>query len=84
MNPLQNLTLIDILSTDAGRRYFMLFLEPLKASGLIGFYTSVEELRHVSKSEYHQLGSEIFYTYIRAPSSEIKIDKVSLTKHLKS
>ncbi|KAJ6637054.1 Sorting nexin-25 [Pseudolycoriella hygida] len=70
-----NLSLIDILSTVSGRRYFTLFLEPLQASGLIGFYNSVEELKHSNKSAYHQLGAEIYYTYIRAPSSPIKIDK---------
>lgn len=71
--------MIDILTTVVGRRYFTLFLEPLQASGLIGFYTSVEELKHSNKSSYHQLGAEIFYTYIRAPSSPIKIDKVKPT-----
>lgn len=66
------------MSTVIGRRHFVLFLEPLKASALIGFYTSVEELKHAAKTAYHQLGAEIFYTYVRAPSSEIKVDKVSL------
>ncbi|XP_037027852.1 sorting nexin-25 isoform X2 [Bradysia coprophila] len=70
-----NLSMVDILSTVVGRRYFTLFLEPLQASGLVGFYKSVEELKHSNKSAYHQLGAEIFYTYIRAPSSPIKIDK---------
>lgn len=71
--------MVDILSTVIGRRYFTLFLEPLQASGLIGFYTSVEELKHSNKTAYHQLGAEIFYTYIRAPTSHIKIDKVRTT-----
>jgi len=58
-----------------GRRYFTLFLEPLKASALIGFYLAVEEIKHAHKSASHQLGTEIFYTYIRVPKSEIHIDK---------
>lgn len=70
--------MVDILSTVVGRRYFTLFLEPLQASALVGFYKSVEELKHSNKSAYHQLGAEIFYTYIRAPSSPIKIDKVKM------
>ncbi|GAB0096436.1 sorting nexin-25 [Sergentomyia squamirostris] len=67
--------MLDILSTVVGRRYLTLFLDPLHVSSLVGFYTSVEELRHSPKTSEHQVGAEIFYTYIRAPSSEIVIDK---------
>ncbi|XP_059619274.1 sorting nexin-25 [Phlebotomus argentipes] len=70
-----NLSMLDILSTVVGRRYLTLFLEPLHVSSLVGFYTSVEELKHSPKTSEHQVGAEIFYTYIRAPSSEIVIDK---------
>ncbi|GAB0086123.1 sorting nexin-25 [Sergentomyia squamirostris] len=70
-----NLSMLDILSTVVGRRYLTLFLDPLHVSSLVGFYTSVEELRHSPKTSEHQVGAEIFYTYIRAPSSEIVIDK---------
>ncbi|XP_037724639.1 sorting nexin-25 [Drosophila subpulchrella] len=70
-----DLTLVEILNTAVGRRYFTLFLEPLKASALIGFYLAVEEIKHAHKSASHQLGTEIFYTYIRVPKSEIHIDK---------
>ncbi|XP_017116310.1 sorting nexin-25 [Drosophila elegans] len=70
-----DLTLVEILNTAVGRRYFTLFLEPLKASALIGFYLAVEEIKHAHKSVSHQLGTEIFYTYIRVPKSEIQIDK---------
>lgn len=66
-----------------GRRCFILFLEPLKASALVGYYTSVEELKQAAKSSWYQLGAEIFYTYIRAPSSEIDVDK-SERKRLES
>lgn len=72
---MQDLTLVEILNTAVGRRYFTLFLEPLKASALIGFYLAVEEIKHAHKSASHQLGTEIFYTYIRVPKSEIQIDK---------
>lgn len=41
---------------------------------------AVEELKHSPKSTYHQLGSEIYYTYIRAPCSAVKIDKSSRLK----
>ncbi|XP_053948481.1 sorting nexin-25 isoform X2 [Anastrepha ludens] len=70
-----DLTLIEVLSTAVGRRYLTIFLEPLKASALVGFYLAVEELKHSHKSSWHQLGTEIFYTYIRVPKPEIQIDK---------
>ncbi|XP_030378073.1 sorting nexin-25 [Scaptodrosophila lebanonensis] len=70
-----DLTLVEILNTAVGRRYLTLFLEPLKASALIGFYMAVEEIKHAHKSATHQLGTEIFYTYIRVPKPEIQIDK---------
>ncbi|XP_001354527.3 sorting nexin-25 [Drosophila pseudoobscura] len=70
-----DLTLEEILNTAVGRRYFTLFLEPLKASALVGFYLAVEEIKHAHKSATHQLGTEIFYTYIRVPKPEIQIDK---------
>ncbi|KAM8721024.1 hypothetical protein ACLKA7_006972 [Drosophila subpalustris] len=70
-----DLTLMEILNTAVGRRYFTLFLEPLKASALVGFYLAVDEMKHSHKTATHQLGTEIFYTYIRAPKPEIQIDK---------
>lgn len=54
-----------------------MFLETLCSQGLVGFWVAVEELRHSPKSYWHQLGAEIFYTYIRSPSAEIKVDKVN-------
>lgn len=75
-----NLSIMDILSTVVGRRFFILFLEPLKASTLVGFNTSVEELKHSQKSSWHQLGTEIFYTYIRVPLPEINVEKLMRKK----
>jgi sorting nexin-25 len=69
-----NLSLQDILSTIIGRKYFTVFLESLNAGNLVGFYTSVEELKTASKSSIHQVGAEIFYAFIR-PNFEIKLDK---------
>ncbi|XP_013099681.2 sorting nexin-25 [Stomoxys calcitrans] len=70
-----DLSLVEILNTAIGRRYFTIFLEPLKASALVGFYMAVEEMKHAPKNAAHQLGTEIFYTYIRVPKSEIQFDK---------
>ena len=70
-----NLSLADILSNLIGRRYFTLFLESVKANNLISFYMAVEELKTAPRGAWHQLGAEIFYTYVRAPNSEVIADK---------
>uniref|UniRef100_T1GEU8 RGS domain-containing protein n=1 Tax=Megaselia scalaris TaxID=36166 RepID=T1GEU8_MEGSC len=44
-------------------------------SSLVGFYFAVEELKHAPKAAWNQLGTEIFYTYIRVPKPEFSIDK---------
>ncbi|XP_041973406.1 sorting nexin-25 [Aricia agestis] len=64
-----------VMGSVTGRRYLSMFLETLCSQGLVGFWTAVEELRHSPRSSWHQLGAEIFYTYIRCPSAEIKVDK---------
>lgn len=69
------MSLAEILNHLVGRRYFTLFLESLKAGNLISFYMAVEELRTSNRSAWHQLGAEIFYTYVRAPNSEVIADK---------
>ena len=35
---------------------------------LLGFWAAVEELREADKTLWHQLATEIFYTYINKPS----------------
>lgn len=69
-----NLSLQDVLATVIGRKYFAIFLESLNATNLVGFYTSVEEMKSAPKINIHQIGAEIFYAYIR-PNFEIKLDK---------
>uniref|UniRef100_A0A182J9Z4 Sorting nexin-25 n=1 Tax=Anopheles atroparvus TaxID=41427 RepID=A0A182J9Z4_ANOAO len=72
-----DLSILDILSTVTGRRQLTAFLEPMNAGALVGYYTTVEELKRAPRSAWHQLGAEIFYTYIRAPNSEIPLDKAT-------
>ncbi|KAL7027112.1 hypothetical protein ACKWTF_005311 [Chironomus riparius] len=74
-----NLSLQDVLSTILGRKYFTKFLDSLSAGNLVGFYTSVEELKIASRGNIHQVGAEIFYAYIR-PNFEIKLDKMDQKK----
>lgn len=69
------LPLHKILESVTGRRYLSMFLETMCSQGLVGYWVAVEELRHSPRSNWHQLGVEIFYTYIRSPSAEIKVDK---------
>ncbi|XP_045525706.1 sorting nexin-25 isoform X2 [Pieris brassicae] len=64
-----------IMESVAGRKYLAMFLETLCSQGLVGFWSAVEELRHSHRHNWHQLGAEIFYTYIRSPTAEIKVDK---------
>ncbi|XP_014481725.1 PREDICTED: sorting nexin-25 [Dinoponera quadriceps] len=64
-----------ILDNVTGRRYLSQFLEQVASQGLIGYWAAVQELRAADRSNWHQLGAEIFYTYIRSPTAEIKVDK---------
>ncbi|CAH2229707.1 jg2257 [Pararge aegeria aegeria] len=64
-----------VMESVTGRRYLSMFLETLCSQGLVGFWSAVEELRQSPRSSWHQLGAEVFYTYIRSPSAEIKVDK---------
>ncbi|CAG9563554.1 unnamed protein product [Danaus chrysippus] len=69
------LPLHKVISSVTGRKYLSMFLETLCSQGLVGFWAAVDELRHSPRSNWHQLGAEIFYTYIRSPSAEVKVDK---------
>ncbi|KAG5318461.1 SNX25 protein, partial [Acromyrmex heyeri] len=64
-----------ILDNVTGRRYLSQFLEQVASQGLIGYWAAVQELHAAERSNWHQLGAEIFYTYIRSPTAEIKVDK---------
>lgn len=67
--------MMSILEQVIGRRYFSQFLETVASQGLIGYWTAVEELRAAPRKNWHQLGAEVFYTFIRNPTAEIKVDK---------
>ncbi|XP_018044280.1 PREDICTED: sorting nexin-25-like isoform X2 [Atta colombica] len=69
------LPLQTILDNVTGRRYLSQFLEQVASQGLIGYWAAVQELRAAERSNWHQLGAEIFYTYIRSPTAEIKVNK---------
>jgi sorting nexin-25 len=60
-----------------GLRYLTQFLEQVGSASLIGYWAVVEKLRQTNRSSCHQLGAEIFYTYINTPSPDIRVDKAS-------
>lgn len=68
--PLKN-----ILEHIIGRKYLSQFLETLASHDLIRFWSAVEELKTAPRKKWHQLGAEIFYTFIRNSTGEIKVDK---------
>ncbi|KAH0554738.1 sorting nexin-25 [Cotesia glomerata] len=71
----EQIPLAAILDSIVGRRFLTAFLESVSSQGLLGYWAAVQELRAADKSAWHQLGAEIFYTYIRSPTAEIKVDK---------
>lgn len=72
-----------ILENVIGRRHLSQFLEQVSSQGLIGYWAAVQELRAAKKSNWHQLGAEIFYTYIKSPTAEMKVDK-NMRKRMES
>ncbi|KAJ9596971.1 hypothetical protein L9F63_012001 [Diploptera punctata] len=73
-------TLQEVLGSIIGRRYLTQFLEQVGSSSLMGYWAAVEELRQSNRCDWHQLGAEIFYTYINTPSPDIKVDKPVLKR----
>lgn len=71
----QVLALQTVLEHVLGRKYLSQFLQTLASQDLVRFWSAVEELRTSLRKNWHQLGAEIFYTFIRNPTSEIKVDK---------
>ncbi|CAB4064123.1 SNX25 [Lepeophtheirus salmonis] len=53
-----------IMSSAFTRRYFYYFLAEENQEALLGFWSAVEELKESDKTLWHQLATEIFYTYI--------------------
>ena len=64
------------------RRYFYQFLEHLEQQDLLGFWAAIEELKVADRTLWHQLGTEIFYTYINKPgfSKVMKVERPALKR----
>ncbi|XP_046994876.1 sorting nexin-25 [Schistocerca americana] len=74
------LSLHEVLGTVVGREHLMQYLEQVGSKALLSYWNAVEELRQAKRSDLHQLGTEIFYTYINTPSPEIRVDKPILKR----
>ncbi|KAF7998611.1 hypothetical protein HCN44_011019 [Aphidius gifuensis] len=74
-NDTKILSLQAVLENVIGRKYLSQFLEQVACHDLLGYYAAVQELKSADKSNWHQLGAEIFYTYIKSTTAEIKVDK---------
>lgn len=64
-----------VLNNVQGRKFLSQFLETLASQDMVRYWSAVEELRNAHRTNWHQLGAEIFYTFIINPTSEIKVDK---------
>lgn len=64
-----------VLENPAGREILTQFFEQESTRDLIKFWTAVRDLKTSDKSSWHQLGAEIYYTHVRSPAAEIRIDK---------
>ena len=74
----KNLSFPSIMHVPFSRRYFYAFLEQQHMQDLLGFWTAVEELKEAEKTLWHQLATEIFYTFINKPVKVIKVEKSKL------
>jgi sorting nexin-25 len=71
----KNLSFAAIMNSAFSRRYFYTFLELQDKQDLLGFWAAVEELKEGDRTLWHQLATEIFYTYINKPSRVIRVSR---------
>ena len=55
------------------RKFFYSYLEEENQQDLLGFWLGVEELRKAEKTLWHQLATELFYSYINKPNGSIHV-----------
>lgn len=75
---LQILMFQALLESAFARRYFSIYLDEIGQGALISFWSAVQEVRQSDKKLNHQLGTEIYYTYLSANPPPVKVDKVNL------
>ena len=69
-----------VMDTALTRRFFFSYLEEENQQDLLGFWAAVEELRTADKTLWHQLATEIFYSYINKPSGPLQVQRSYLKR----
>ena len=69
-----------IMGNPITRKYFNDYLEISGSQSLLGFWEAAEELRVSEKDLWHELGTQIFYTYINRPMAALPLDKSYLKR----
>ncbi|GAB6030109.1 hypothetical protein CHUAL_005788 [Chamberlinius hualienensis] len=72
-----------LVESDFARCFFLKFLLREDSRFLLEFYVAVEELKDCDKTKQHELGSEIYQTYIPQISNIMKLDR-SILKGMES
>nr|XP_053631185.1 sorting nexin-25-like isoform X2 [Cherax quadricarinatus] len=67
-----------LLESAFARRYFSIYLDEIGQGAFISFWSAVQEIRHADKKLHHQLGTEIYYTYLSPHPPPVKVDKPTL------
>ncbi|XP_042890697.1 sorting nexin-25-like isoform X2 [Penaeus japonicus] len=67
-----------LLESAFARRYFSIYLDEIGQGALISFWSAVQEVRQSDKKLHHQLGTEIYYTYLSPNPPPVKVDKPTL------
>ncbi|XP_066961778.1 sorting nexin-25-like isoform X2 [Macrobrachium rosenbergii] len=67
-----------LLESAFARRYFSIYLDEIGQGALLSFWSAVQEIRHSDKKLHHQLGTEIYYTYLSPHPPPVKVDKPTL------
>ncbi|KAK6621433.1 hypothetical protein RUM44_001240 [Polyplax serrata] len=64
-----------VLEHSFGRKMLYQFLENGGQESFLAYWTAVEKLRTTKKENWHQVGAEIYYTFINSPTATIKVEK---------
>ncbi|XP_067008623.2 sorting nexin-25 isoform X2 [Anabrus simplex] len=74
------LQLEEVLENQTCRQFLTEFLERSNSKALLTYWEAVDQLRQSNRSDWHELGTDIFYTYINTPAPVIEVDKPVLKR----
>lgn len=69
----KSLSFQSVMNSAFTRKFFYSYLEEENQQDLLGFWAGVEELRKAEKTLWHQLATELFYSYINKPNGCIQV-----------